>query len=328
LECHVPRYELLQIMAPDAGTRKQRILCLHGYSQNGTFFRAKTGSLRKACKSIAEFVYIDAPHAATADFLDIEAIAGDRGQPLSWWNWDDGEDRPASSRTYQGIEQSLEAIQQCIEQRGPFDGVLGFSQGAALAALLCRRATCREAAADTPGSVATHPLAAHPAPTPAFRFAILISGFVPRDGAFAALFDGSSESSGEATHPPPPSQLPSLHVYGLKDERVPHTACRRLAACFQAASHHPWDGGHAVPCDAPFRNRLKEFIASVMAKAAARDEHPIEPTPRQVPSATTGHSAAQQEADRCKRDFEAWHAIRGGAGETGHGGRQRLGHGK
>ena len=40
-----------------------RDLCLHGYRQNGTIFREKTGSLRKLLKKqVAEFVYIDAPH--------------------------------------------------------------------------------------------------------------------------------------------------------------------------------------------------------------------------------------------------------------------------
>jgi serine hydrolase FSH1 len=40
-----------------------RILCLHGYRQNGTIFREKTGSFRKLLKKhVAEFVYIDAPH--------------------------------------------------------------------------------------------------------------------------------------------------------------------------------------------------------------------------------------------------------------------------
>ena len=40
-----------------------RILCLHGYRQNGTMFREKTGSFRKLLKKhVAEFVYIDALH--------------------------------------------------------------------------------------------------------------------------------------------------------------------------------------------------------------------------------------------------------------------------
>jgi hypothetical protein len=40
-----------------------RVLCLHGYRQNGNMFREKTGSLRKLLKKhVADFIYIDAPH--------------------------------------------------------------------------------------------------------------------------------------------------------------------------------------------------------------------------------------------------------------------------
>ena len=40
-----------------------RILCLHGYRQNGNMFREKTGSFRKLLrKHVAEFVFMDAPH--------------------------------------------------------------------------------------------------------------------------------------------------------------------------------------------------------------------------------------------------------------------------
>ena len=56
---------------------KARILCLHGYAQNGDFFRLRTGALRKALKSVAEFHFIDAPHLATAEFLG--DVAEERG---------------------------------------------------------------------------------------------------------------------------------------------------------------------------------------------------------------------------------------------------------
>ena len=69
------------------------------------------------------------PFDATADFLgDIDAIAGDRGQPLSWWQWEDMSSRPALSKTYLGMDETLSKIQKCIDEEGPFDGVLGFSQ--------------------------------------------------------------------------------------------------------------------------------------------------------------------------------------------------------
>ena len=36
-----------------------------------------------------------------------------------------------------GFDQSLQHVLKAIEEQGPFDGLMGFSQGAALASLLC-----------------------------------------------------------------------------------------------------------------------------------------------------------------------------------------------
>lgn len=53
-----------------------RILCLHGYRQNGTMFREKTGSLRKLLKKqVTDFVFIDAPHLIPVEENDHEQVA-------------------------------------------------------------------------------------------------------------------------------------------------------------------------------------------------------------------------------------------------------------
>ncbi|CAI7794265.1 unnamed protein product [Closterium sp. NIES-53] len=42
---------------------KARILCLHGFRQNASSFSGRTRALQRKLKSVAEFVFIDAPHA-------------------------------------------------------------------------------------------------------------------------------------------------------------------------------------------------------------------------------------------------------------------------
>jgi hypothetical protein len=73
-----------------------RILCLHGYRQNGNIFREKTGSFRKLLKKhVAEFVYIDAPHLIpiqdNTDEQDTNATASnrsnERGIERYWRNY-------------------------------------------------------------------------------------------------------------------------------------------------------------------------------------------------------------------------------------------------
>ena len=41
---------------------KLKILCLHGYRQNETMFREKTGAFRKVIGKHADLVFITAPH--------------------------------------------------------------------------------------------------------------------------------------------------------------------------------------------------------------------------------------------------------------------------
>ena len=133
-----------------------RILCLHGYGQNGEFFRMRTGALRKALK--AEYHFMDAPFAARASFITDDADgANGRGPALGWWDFEG--DRAATSYRYIGLERTLQEVRQTIETEGPFDGILGFSQGATLAALLCK----------TP-----------PGPPPV-SFVVIVAAFPPRD---------------------------------------------------------------------------------------------------------------------------------------------------
>ena len=138
---------------------KLKLLCLHGYAQNGQFFRERTGAVRKQLKSVCEFTFLDAPRPATGEFLG-QIDEATRGAPLGWYNTRDG-NRPALSSAYAGLDESLELIRQTCQRQGPFDGVLGFSQGATLAALLCLT-------------------------TDLFQFAVLFAGYVPRDATVLA----------------------------------------------------------------------------------------------------------------------------------------------
>ena len=179
-----------------------------------------------------------APHEATASFLptDVSGDAGEvRGDPRGWWNAAEAAERPATSKTYVGLEDSLALARQTLQEHGPFDGLLGFSQGATLGALLCL----------APSSLP---------PSPPLRFAVLVSGFMPRDPALEPLV-------GMADGPPPLCvPLPSLHVMGENDQLVAAASSRRLSNCFADATLHCHEGGHLVPYSADFRALLKDFV--------------------------------------------------------------------
>ena len=221
---------------------KLKILALHGDAQNGQFFRERTGAVRKQLKSVAEFTFIDAPHAATGAFLG-QIDEATRGAPLGWYNTRDG-NRPAISGAYEGLVESLELVSATCRTQGPFDGVLGFSQGATLAALLCL----------------TRP--------DLFTFAVLFAGYVPRDAQTLAWMDAGV-----------PGRLPSFHCLGLSDASVPPDIARSLASRFAAPVIHEHDGGHVVPGNAPLRTALKAFMVARRDAAALEPPADFFPTP-------------------------------------------------
>ncbi|KAJ8417261.1 hypothetical protein AAFF_G00284880 [Aldrovandia affinis] len=115
-----------------------RILCIHGYRQNSGSFRDKTGALRKLLKKQVEWVYMNAPHSVpqrTDVVQEQKEVAKDEEDPRGWW-FSDIQAQSFDARQVcgasLGLEDSLEAVKKAVRELGPFDGILGFSQGAAL----------------------------------------------------------------------------------------------------------------------------------------------------------------------------------------------------
>ncbi|EAL72836.1 DUF341 family protein [Dictyostelium discoideum AX4] len=148
-----------------------RILCLHGYKQNAVAFRSKTAVLRKSLKDIAEFIYVDAPH-----------MVDESKGSSSWWR------ASKDGKEYRGWEQTLDYLRNVFETQGPFDGVIGFSQGAVLASLICSISSLNNDNynynEDSNNSCFQ------------IKFALLFSGFQSRATAHQSLYPQSS---------PPPS---------------------------------------------------------------------------------------------------------------------------
>ena len=246
---------------------KLKVLCLHGFTQNAETFRAKTGSVRKSLKSKVEFVFVDAPHSAAGFFDDADRSAlgttdgaeHDPVGPRAWWlmGENDAEDgaeatepkradregesggekprvRPAQSTNMRGWEATERLLRDAVSALGPFDGVLGFSQGASTAAL---------ALATIPELQAT------------VRFAVLFSGFEPMDPLAAAKLSVPENRGGAVRG------VRSLHVHGVADQMISRRRAEALMGAFEKIpelfSH---EGGHGVPSSKPFRERLNRFV--------------------------------------------------------------------
>ena len=207
--------------------RKLRILCLHGYHGSADILRVQMSPLVGRLPPLAEFVCVDAPSLARGDF--------------GWWHavddrsHDRGDPGVRSRAThYKGWAATRDwIVERFAGQR--FDGVFGFSQGAALAGLLV--------GLRSPGG--------QPSPgTPlAFGFAMMVGGFVSNDPSHAALYD--SEGSFD---------LPSLHIIGRADSIVPGSSSHMLASRFKSPLVIRHEGGHVIASDPQTLQQVGAFL--------------------------------------------------------------------
>lgn len=270
--------------------RPIKILMLHGYTQSGPLFQAKTGALRKTLQKAfpagIELVYPTAPIRLTpADeswlagtsrdaAADGSGGAENQEQELDAWAWwkrkslgDQG------GYVYDGIEGCFEALASVLRKSGPFDGVVGFSQGGAVAAMLAsvlepRRREAFEKKIESGGM----PFPAAFIPTadtvsaihPPLKFAVVYSGFLPQGASpYAAFYD-------------PKIQTPVLHFLGSQDVVVEEKRSLALVeACEKSGEryvvYHP--GGHFLPSTQKASvNALVGFIKEVLWEGEAKGE--------------------------------------------------------
>ncbi|XP_039496002.1 esterase CG5412 [Drosophila santomea] len=215
-------------------TEKVRVLCLHGYRQNGETFKSKLGSFRKFANKYAEFVFITAPHVAKAQESAAEPVPEQR----SWWaNKDDGSFKGTNKGGPAfGFQESLRSVEEAWRTQGPFQGLLGFSQGACFVGLICGLAKKK--------LTSIRP-----------EFAVLASGFLSGSLVHMSAYE-------EAIN------IPTLHIYGQTDEIIPKEMSESLTAHFKNAEVLEHTGGHYFPATAQqkqifinfFQDRLQEYL--------------------------------------------------------------------
>ncbi len=105
---------------------------------------AKSSHVREGLQDLGyDLYYLDAPIAIKPCDTPSEEDSGfshTRIKPKidgeiyyvrTWWPYD------ISKKDYSALEQGLHQVSDAIDKYGPFEGIMGFSQGAALSALIC-----------------------------------------------------------------------------------------------------------------------------------------------------------------------------------------------
>jgi predicted esterase len=201
--------------------RRLRLLCLHGFRGSGSALRAQMQGSFVELGSKVELICPDAPRLAD----------GRSG----WWNAVPIEGQAPPSKHYEGWERTRDALIALFEDSGPFDGIFGFSQGAALTGLLV-------------GMRAADQIATKEQPL-RFALAILVGGFVSNDPAHASLYAAHASYS-----------VASLHLIGRSDRTVPPEASHALATRFRAPRIVEHDGGHVIASTAEVKRALSAFL--------------------------------------------------------------------
>jgi pimeloyl-ACP methyl ester carboxylesterase len=200
------------------------LICLHGFTMNAAGLRYMLADLEPRLADVVDFVYPDAPHTASPDSVAglASLLNGYRPKPpnLEWWN------ASSDRHTYVGWGATRALLEREVA-RHPSAAILGFSQGAAVAAAL--------AAASSRGEF------------PALGFVVLVAGFVARAHDIAPLF---SE----------PVHVPSLHVYGDADPFAKHAPALLERFAPETREELRWSGRHVIPVKEAPGDALVEFI--------------------------------------------------------------------
>lgn len=264
--------------AYDTKTRHlPRILCLHGGGTNASIFRTQCRQLSRSLEPHFRLVYVEAPFASLPG-PDVAPVYGDCG-PFKRWFPDDGKHSDAD--TILAIDASLrEAIQNDDARAGatgPWVGLLGFSQGAKLAASLLYRQQQRVAKCpDRIGSSEN------------WRFGVILAGRAPLvaldlevcrsttldrpSSASVAMGDGHVSSSGDNVGDDDLLRVPTLHVHGTLDPGI--ELHRQLLTRFCAPGTTrllEWPGNHRVP----IKSADVDPVVAEMVKMAASTCVPV-----------------------------------------------------
>ncbi|XP_010025403.2 esterase AGAP003155 [Eucalyptus grandis] len=192
---------------------KPRILCLHGFRMSAKILETQIHKWPESVLEKLDLVYLNAPYPS----MGKSGVEGIFDPPYFEWfqaNQDFTE--------FENFEECIDFIEDFMVKNGPFDGLLGFSQGAVLAAAL--------PGMQAEGLVLTK--------VPKIKFLILISGAKLGGSKYGAPPLAANAFS-------PPVKCPSLHLIGENDFQKPDSIALLDSFVDPIVVHHL--RGHTIP---------------------------------------------------------------------------------
>ncbi|XP_061375792.1 uncharacterized protein LOC133317907 [Gastrolobium bilobum] len=190
------------------GEKKPRIMCLHGFRTSAEILKKQLHKWPLSVLDNLDLVFVDAPFPCQGK-SDVEGIFDP--PYYEWFQFN------KEFTEYTNFDECLQYIEDCMIKYGPFDGLLGFSQGAILSAGLL--------GLQEKGVALTK--------VPVVKFIIIIGG--------AKFLSPSVVENAYST----PISCPSLHFLGETDF-LKQYGCELIESCVEPmVIHHP--KGHTIP---------------------------------------------------------------------------------
>ncbi|KAL1530312.1 hypothetical protein AB1Y20_001222 [Prymnesium parvum] len=216
-------------------SRPIRFLCIHGSGANAMVMNLQTRALKREMGAAATFDYVQGAVDWKPEHVDEELLSlFGQGPYFGWWNVhmpdgtsvnkpSDYHDQLDTAREryhlkYAGVEDAMRKIEDHISAHGPFDILLGFSQGAILTSLLTAHCLQRKRV----GGLG-----------PSWAMNVLVCGMIPRDKHWIDLMEQQ------------PINFPACIVIGKRDRFF--SDGRRLAELYVEPELFEHQGGHEFP---------------------------------------------------------------------------------
>lgn len=234
-----------------------RILCLHGGGTSAEIFEIQCRVIIRRLRTVFRLVFVDAPfksrpHPAIVPYF------GDEGDFFRWlrWNHDEPYDNYAEAKLLDCIQTAM----KMDKGTGEWVGVMGFSQGAKMAASLI---WSQEKLVGDKGP---------------WKFGVFMAGRAPVvrldpegklpktrytaevDELSTGFDDWAPNNEGEHA-----LKTPTLHVHGLQDPGLDfHRALLKDYCKPKTTRLVEWDGGHRLPIHAP---DVDKVVSGILAMA-------------------------------------------------------------
>ena len=241
---------------PSDTTDLPRLLCLHGGGVNAAIFKAQARNLIRHLEHSFRLVWADGPFFCDPH-PDVITVYGSYAPFRRWLRHLPEHPAIDAESTIEEIGYSLRSAMQEDDRaggRGEWVGLMGFSQGAKLAASMLLEQQARERKARESGTKLEIGFIGVPVN---WRFGVLLAGRAPLANLnpelleSAALYDVSGISEADFEREVEESIVltkPTVHVHGMRDpglhlhRKLYKDYCRRNATVLVE-----WEGGHRVP---------------------------------------------------------------------------------